>query len=115
MLLVEGRWSQPRAVMISVHDAGPVGASGELAGFREGFLRCLTARADALFELADAVLCAQGPVSSLVRLCLEPEFRRGHGSLYDGLSDGRVDEDGLRDLLAASRPADWPLVFAVDA
>jgi hypothetical protein len=101
--------------MISVHDVGPAGVLGELAGFREGFLRCLTSWRDALFELADAVLCSQGPVSSLVRLCLEPEFQRGHGSLYEGLAAGRVDEEGLRDLLAARRPPDWPLVFAVDA
>jgi hypothetical protein len=100
--------------MISVHDVGPAGAFGELVGFREEFLRCLPARPAALFELVDAVLCAQGPVSSLVRLSLEPEFRRGHGSLYDALANGRVDAERLRDLLAARRPADWPLVFAVD-
>ena len=34
---------------------------GGLAGFRRELYRCLTARSDALFELADAVLCADGP------------------------------------------------------
>lgn len=77
--------------MISVHDGGPVGSLGELARFRDGFRRCLACWGDALFELADAVLSTDGPVSSLVRLCLEPEFQRGHGSLYQGLSAGRVD------------------------
>ena len=35
---------------------------GRLAGFRGELFRCLTARADELFELADAVLCSDGPV-----------------------------------------------------
>jgi len=30
--------------------------------FRWELYRCFTGRADALFELADAVLCADGPV-----------------------------------------------------
>ena len=38
----------------------------DLAGFRCAFYDCLTLRADALFELADAVLCAEGPVGTLV-------------------------------------------------
>jgi hypothetical protein len=100
--------------MISVHDVGGSGAFGELARFRDGLRGCLTRWGDVLFELAEAVLSADCPVSSLVRLCLEPEFQRGHGSLYQGLSVGRVDADRLRDLLAAHRPRGWPLVFAVD-
>jgi hypothetical protein len=39
--------------MISVHDAGTTGALGDLSRFRQDFHRCLTARADALFELTD--------------------------------------------------------------
>ena len=31
-----------------------------LGGFRGELYRCFTARADALFEVADAVLCAEG-------------------------------------------------------
>jgi hypothetical protein len=46
----------------------------------------LTARADALFELTDAVLCADGPVRSLVDLTLVAEHRRGHGGMYDALT-----------------------------
>jgi len=68
-----------------------------------------------LFELTDAVLCAPGPVCSLPRLSLEPVCRRGHGSGYAALAEGRVNAGGLADLLAARRPARWPLVFAVDA
>ncbi len=69
--------------MISVHhlESGP--ALGALSGFRREFHGCLTRRADGLFELADAVLCADGPVRTLVGLSLTPEHRRGHGGLYD--------------------------------
>jgi hypothetical protein len=48
-----------------------------------------------VFELADAVACAGRPVASLVQLCLEPEFRRGHGALYDALAAGRIDDKRL--------------------
>ncbi|OLL70219.1 hypothetical protein Ae168Ps1_6080c [Pseudonocardia sp. Ae168_Ps1] len=54
--------------------AGPVvlgdtpARRGDLAGFRQEFYDSLTARADALFELCDAVLCAAGPVHSRVEL-----------------------------------------------
>jgi hypothetical protein len=85
-----------------------------LAGFRSGWYGCLGRWADALFELADAVLCAGWPVCSLPRLSLEPVFGRGHGSVYAALAEGAVNEEALRDLLAAARPASWPLVFAVD-
>jgi hypothetical protein len=35
-----------------------------------------------MFELADAILCVDQAVTSLVRLSLVPQFRRGHGALY---------------------------------
>jgi hypothetical protein len=57
------------------------GAAGPLREFRKRLHECLTSRGDALFELADAVLCSDRPVRSLVQLSLEPEFRRGHGAL----------------------------------
>ncbi|SFB94317.1 hypothetical protein SAMN05216284_1021, partial [Micromonospora sediminimaris] len=77
--------------MISVHDARRGSAVGDLATFRAELHRCLSARADALFELADAVLCADGPVRSLPALSLVAEHRRGHGALYDALGAGRID------------------------
>lgn len=89
-------------------------ALADLAGFRREMRRCLWRRPDALFELADAVLTA-GPVVSLPYLSLEPVFRRGHGMVYQGLAEGGIDEEALRDLLVAWRPREWPLVFAVDA
>ena len=55
--------------------AGPLAA---LSRFRADFHACLTARADELCELADAVLCADGPVRDLAGLSLAAEHRRGH-------------------------------------
>ncbi|MGW2841049.1 NF041680 family putative transposase [Streptomyces sp. NPDC001493] len=89
----------------------------ELSRFRGAFYSCLTRRADALFELADAVLCADGPVRSLVELSLVGEHRRGHGGLYDALSAGRVEVGRLRRALAAvelPRAPDGRLVLAAD-
>jgi hypothetical protein len=39
--------------MTSLHDTGTSGALGDLSQFRHAFYACLTARADALFELTD--------------------------------------------------------------
>nr|WP_223297579.1 hypothetical protein [Catenulispora acidiphila] len=50
------------------------------AGFRRGFYDALTARRDELFELADAVLCTDGAVKTLVELALAPEYQRRHGA-----------------------------------
>jgi len=75
-----------------------------LRRFRQSLYECLDARADALFELADAVLCADHAVASLVQLSLEPEFTRGHGALYDAIAAGRIDDEKLFSLLAAELP-----------
>ncbi|GHE09694.1 hypothetical protein GCM10010339_62950 [Streptomyces alanosinicus] len=61
----------------------------ELSRFRADFYGCLSARADAFFELADALLCADGPVRTPVELSLTAEHRRGYGSLYAALNRGR--------------------------
>lgn len=96
-------------------DEVPAGGGRGLAGFRRGLHCCLWRRGEALFELTEAVLTARGLVASLPYLSLEPGFRRGHGMVYLGLAEGRIDEEALRDLLVAARPADWPLVFAIGA
>jgi hypothetical protein len=75
-----------------------------LREFRIRLYACFTARADALFELADAILCADHAVTSLVRLSLEAEFTRGHGALYDALRDGDVDEEAFAALLTGTLP-----------
>jgi hypothetical protein len=56
-------------------------AIGVLAGFRKYFYRCLSARADALCEVCEALLCTDGPVKTLVGLSLVSERRRGHGAM----------------------------------
>ena len=88
--------------------AGGEQALGRLTAFRGELYRCLTARADALFELADAVLCADGPVRMLAALSLQPEHRRGHGAAYDAVNAGRVDIARLRWSLAALPLPAWP-------
>ncbi|WUH88672.1 transposase [Streptomyces sp. NBC_00433] len=98
------------------HDVRPE-QFAEASRFREDFFACLTARRDELFELADALLCADGPVTSPVDLTLLAEHRRGHGALYDALNRGRLDADRLRRTLAAlpqPKAADNRLVLAVD-
>jgi hypothetical protein len=93
---------------------GPVAV---LSRFRRDFHACLSARADELCELADAVLCADGPVQSLAGLSLVAEHRRGHGALYGAVSHGRIDVGRLRRSLAGlplPRAADGRLILAVD-
>lgn len=97
--------------------ADEVRAAGVLSGFRDEFYRCLSTRSDALFELADAVLCTDGPVKTLVDLTLAAEHRRGHGALYDALNQGRIDVGRLRRALTAQplpRFSDDRIVLAVD-
>jgi DDE superfamily endonuclease len=88
-----------------------------LAEFRWAVYRSLARWPDALFELADAVLCTPGPVTSLPELSLLGVHRRGHGSTYAALADGRVDMDRLRMALAGldlPRGGDGQLRLAVD-
>jgi hypothetical protein len=51
-------------------------------------------RADALFELTDAILSAHS-VPSPVHLSLQASHRRGWGSLYAALDRGRIDTEAL--------------------
>lgn len=104
------------AVGVIVPQGAGTGGNGiQVVAFREGWYSCLERRADAMFELTDALLCSDRPLTSFPHLSLEPEFRRGWGSGYAALAAGRVDVEAVRDLLATHRPPDWPLVFAVDA
>lgn len=103
--------------MISVQEGVPTGALGELSRFRQALYGSLTSRPDGLFELTDAVLCADGPVTSLVELSLATEHRRGHGTLYDSLNHGRIDVSRLRKVVASQRIprcGDGRIVLAID-
>ena len=89
----------------------------DLDRFRRELYASFTTRADALFELAEAVLCADGPVTSLVELTLVAEHRRGHGAMYDALNQGRIEPQRLRRAVASlplPRAADGRIVLAVD-
>src|SRR4249920_2873301 len=107
-----------KAVMDSLLEhAADVESLAVLSRFRLDVHACLTARADELSELADAVLCADGPVKTLAGLSLAPEHRRGHGALYDAVNHGRIDIRRLRRSLAGlplPRAADGRLMLAAD-
>jgi hypothetical protein len=89
-------------------DTGP-----DLQAFRAALYGCLGRRADALFELCDAVLTA-GPVPSPAHLSLEASHRRGWGSLYAALVHGEVDVAALRALLADQPLGEGVAIYAVD-
>lgn len=92
-------------------------ASGIVSRFRVEFHDCLHARADALFELTDSVLCTDGPVKTLVELSLAAEHRRGHGALYQALDRGRLEPTRLRRTLTGlplPRLSDGRIALAVD-
>jgi DDE superfamily endonuclease len=85
--------------------------------FRRSFYECLHRRSDALFELADAILTADGAAPSPAHLSLQASHRRGWGSLYAALWRGRIDDEALGELLVhhplASAEGETP-VYAVD-
>jgi len=98
-------------------DAPTGDALGVLSHFRVEFYDCLYKRGDALFELTDALLCADGPVKTLVELCLAAEHRRGHGAMYAALDAGWLEPTRLRRALASlplPRAANGRIVLAVD-
>ncbi len=64
-----------------------------------------------------AVLCSDGPVTSLVELTLTAEHRRRHGEVCDAVHHGWLEPRRLRRLLASTplpRAADGRIVLAVD-
>jgi len=86
----------------------------ELGAFRQAvYTDCLIARADALFDLGDALLTTPY-VTSPVALSLAPSFRRKWPSVFDALSDGRVDQAALRGVLVRFAPADPTPLWAID-
>jgi hypothetical protein len=84
-----------------------------LRAFRTALHDCFDRRADALFELSDALLVA-GPVTSLPHLSLQAPHRRSWGSLYDALAAGYLDAEGLRATLVQYAPTNTQPVYAID-
>jgi len=84
-----------------------------LRAFREDLYACFGRRADALFELTDALFSSEA-VGSLPHLSLRAAHRRGWGSIYAALALGGVDADSLRGALAARPLTDGQPIYAVD-
>jgi hypothetical protein len=76
-----------------------------LSAFRSRLYGCFGRRADALFELTEAILTTNTN-PSLVHLSLASVHRRGWGSLYAALNKGRIGAGVLRNLLARLQLAD---------
>jgi hypothetical protein len=83
-----------------VHDEHTMEPPDAFQTFRRSFYECFHRRRDALFELADAILTADGAAPSPAHLSLQASHRRGWGSLYAALDRGRIDAESLRRLLA---------------
>ena len=84
-----------------------------LRAFRAALHGCFPRRADALFEVADALL-ASAPPASLPHLSLAPLHRRGWGSVYAALAEGRIDAGALREAATAHPLDGGAAVYAVD-
>jgi DDE family transposase len=73
--------------------------------------------ADALFNLADALLC-ESQAQSLPELSLSPYFERQWPSVYEALEDGRINVEQIRaiwvSVLLAERAEHDPIWIAVD-
>lgn len=73
--------------------------------------------ADALFNLADALLC-ESQAQSLPELSLSPFFERQWPSVYEALEDGRINVEQIRaiwvSVLLAERAEHEPIWIAVD-
>jgi hypothetical protein len=98
-------------------DETRVEALGVLSSFRREWYRCLTGRADALFQATDSLLCAAQPIRSLAEVSLADVFQRGHGALYDALACGSLEVGRLRRSLAGlelPRGSTGQLRLAVD-
>jgi hypothetical protein len=76
-----------------------------LVDFRLEVYASFTLRADALFEVVDALLVAP-LVRSAVEVSQSPLFRRRFASVYDALTEGKIDPAALRQTLVAAEPTD---------
>lgn len=73
--------------------------------FRQKLYQILPKRADAILDFIDA-LTGAGHVASPVALSEEVPFRRKFGSIYDVLSEGRLEPELLHGLLSEAQPAE---------
>jgi len=76
-----------------------------LVDFRLQVYASFTFRADALFELVDALLLSP-LIRSAVEVSQSPLFRRRFASVYDALTEGKIDFAALRETLVCAEPAE---------
>ena len=94
----------------------PLAALEALLAFRAAVYAAFGRRADALFELLDA-LASAGAVASPIHLSLEAVHRRGWGSFSAALAKGEIPADAIEVLLAQyplAEAANGPLIYGVD-
>jgi hypothetical protein len=89
-------------------EAGADAALERLGRMRRDLYWSFGSRRDELFEACDALACRPGPLLMLADLSLEPEHRRGHGALYDGLNCGDVLPGRMRRTVAGVPLPSWP-------
>src|SRR5438876_8512053 len=89
-----------------------------LEQLRHEIYDCFEQGADALFNLADALLC-ESQAQSLPELSLSPFFERQWPSVYEALEDGRINVEQVRALwvkvLLAEEPEAEPIWIGVDS
>lgn len=76
-----------------------------LVDFRVEVYASFTFRADALFELVEALLLCP-IIRSAVEVSQSPLFRRRFASVYDALDHGKIDPDRLRRALRGAEPSE---------
>lgn len=74
-----------------------------LRSFRHEVYSCFERAADALFNMADALL-TETDAHSFPELSLSPCFERQWPSLYEALEDGRIDHEALRRVFVRHMP-----------
>jgi hypothetical protein len=74
-----------------------------LAEFRRKTFACFTRAADALMNVADALL-TETPARSLAELSLSPFFERHWSSLYEAFQDATIQREDLQKLFAEYAP-----------
>ena len=105
-----------RAAVVPLGQRAPLTALDTLLAFRAAVYAAFGKRADALFELLDA-LSSAGPVASPIHLSLEPVHRRGWGSFYAALAKGAIPPEAIEALLAQyplAEAASGPAIYGVD-
>jgi hypothetical protein len=88
-----------------------------LREFRHAIYNSFKRGGDALFNLADALLC-ESQAQSLAELSLSPNFERKWPSVYEALEDGQIKVEELRrvlvNMLLSQIPEGEPIWAAVD-